>query len=1131
MVDPFELIFTFFACRKYFPVTLSTWSLLGPTRSEQMHRVRSWFHVPDCWCVSAVFSQRLEGEGRVVESFIDEAPDLIYLFLLLSFFFFSGLLKPIQCPKGFVCSMNRLAQPNSLCPAGHYCLIGTKTLNTTDEAEFLRPYKCWPHSYCLAGVTGPYQNKSDVTSPQPCPAGRYCQYGADSTNGTGPCTAGHFCTLNTSWPIPTEPGFFALNEAATEQTKCAQGFYADNWGLSECTTCADGNDCPSQGLHTPIGCPAGTYRVRKSNISDSEQDIDCQPCPAGTWAPLGGTTYEEFCLPCPPGSMCKNEKVSMLFNITHYLAFQEEMGVGDGKMAAVTEACIQGKICDWMNSGPQDSDPCRAGRACQTKTIPAWFTPTWTSNPWLEENLDDTRSILFDIIRTTSPNVTCPASRSKSGGNCVCESGDASIQCDERVRQFKNRCNFDCVLQYLYLLGVPRSANATGYWVIDPNGNGDVKILDLNARSPDVNWTNVDVVPMVVYEQLCPQSYWCEEGTEWQKRFLSLCSLNKVIHINTIININLFKSIFFVHFSKKKKKLSANLPPPKKCVSCVQYCPAGVSRDTQLQCPDGTYCSQGCGQAKDCVKMPSQVVDTIGFSELVGFNPYNQTNSTDIADHIIVSCHVKDPNCNTTILKTTTSAKSTLSECVFTNDHYNTICLVTMKLSTWKDQGSSDSSCEYCSWNRRNDDGICPTRLLDYTCQTGESYCGANAQCQIRCPLPSWCSSAFAWLTNNPTKCASAVQDINNLLGTQSQDYFLGTCGDGGLQPLPTFGIHPLEIATMHFNFSGIAAYTIAREPDSLAMVYPDHFRVAVYERDDANPIAASDVKPWHEYWSDASSVQDILNDLEFDFTLTSLYHSYFRFEVQIVHGYYYERYKDIFDGRVGLSFKRPEYVHGTYAGGSYRPYQTSSFYSLFTEDTTVAMPLNLPQYSGIVTDKGTAVSPAWLKKFDPTVKSAMDFTDSKFRNTRLDFAPYRVVDSTNEFTKPTSADSLQKLSAIKPVADKYWDNMDMVPFPWVPYVMQCEPGRSLLKKNKGAPVYGFAKYLHFHALMENPDGCVLPDRDDPKYISNIWSPLQWLSPKPAIADECNYYLRCRFMEDHLVTDAYLKWFDLVGVV
>ncbi len=235
----------------------------------------------------------------------------------------------------------------------------------------------------------------------------------------------------------------------------------------------------------------------------------------------------------------------------------------------------------------------------------------------------------------------------------------------------------------------------------------------------------------------------------------------------------------------------------------------------------------------------------------------------------------------------------------------------------------------------------------------------------------------------------------------------------------------------------------------------------------------------------------------------------------------------------------------GSYSGegGAYVADSTSTFFSVFTKDAVVAMPLNLPQYSGIVTEKGTSSTPEWLQEFDPATSNEVEFLNSKYRNTHLDYSPHAPVDESAENVLPLNSATLQSISQIKPVPDKYWDNMEMVPFPWLPYVMQCEPGYSLLDDSKER-VIGYGKYMHMHAMMENPTGCKLPDRDDPAYISNIWTPTSWLAPKPLIADECEsysithknesflncfyvsgrYYVRCRYMEDHLVTDTFAKW-------
>ncbi len=85
----------------------------------------------------------------------------------------------------YVCPEDGLPTPKSQCPAGHYCLEGTETFDSDTNSTMFGPIKCLPGTYCVSGITKATVQLGDITAPQPCSAGFYCEEGTDNVLGTG----------------------------------------------------------------------------------------------------------------------------------------------------------------------------------------------------------------------------------------------------------------------------------------------------------------------------------------------------------------------------------------------------------------------------------------------------------------------------------------------------------------------------------------------------------------------------------------------------------------------------------------------------------------------------------------------------------------------------------------------------------------------------------------------------------------------------------------------------------------------------------------------------------------------------------------------------------------------------------
>ncbi|KAJ8368244.1 hypothetical protein SKAU_G00082720 [Synaphobranchus kaupii] len=147
----------------------------------------------------------------------------------------SGQLSEHRCPEGHACPSGSV-QP-AVCPPGtHQPLLAQSTCSP-----------CPP-----AGTMGQTEGLHSQQYCTPCPNGAYCN-GSALTTPTGPCTAGHYCTLGAVEPAPVSQD------------------YGD--------VCPPGHYCP-QGSSSPV------------------------PCPMGTYLPNTGAPFPSFCTPCPPGHYC-----------------------------------------------------------------------------------------------------------------------------------------------------------------------------------------------------------------------------------------------------------------------------------------------------------------------------------------------------------------------------------------------------------------------------------------------------------------------------------------------------------------------------------------------------------------------------------------------------------------------------------------------------------------------------------------------------------------------------------------------------------------------------------------------------------------------------------------------------------
>lgn len=148
--------------------------------------------------------------------------------------------------------------------------------------------KCDPGSYCSsAGLTA-------VSGT--CTAGYYCTLQSttatpsSATSTGGPCTVGHYCPAGATVEIPCPPKKYCSTALLTAPTgPCLAGYY--------CVGSATRNNPTNLASHGGNVCPAGYYCPEGTSSPN--------PCPPGTYRSTTGGTALASCTDCPPGKYCQ----------------------------------------------------------------------------------------------------------------------------------------------------------------------------------------------------------------------------------------------------------------------------------------------------------------------------------------------------------------------------------------------------------------------------------------------------------------------------------------------------------------------------------------------------------------------------------------------------------------------------------------------------------------------------------------------------------------------------------------------------------------------------------------------------------------------------------------------------------
>lgn len=312
---------------------------------------------------------------------------------------------PEVCTPGFVCDTEGLAVAGTRCPAGHYCLENTVSVDplaiidavsilaaspiSLDPDNF-RPKPCPPTTFCTQGVSTDVILEGSFKQPQPCKEGSYCEWAtgdstvtsdsaADIYNPMRPCPAGYYCPKGTYIPIPAPRGSYTSGTGNAAATKCLPGLYTPYEGFKSCLACSSGYECVDEGTSKPLACQPGYFRSARDSIS-------CRLCPKGTWSGVVGLTEESLCLPCNAGLVCaidgtsNNKPIGIGTAVTNeYAKYCDEDNsdyYDESKCVRVqlqedgqAELCPEGLVCDARTSAAEEK--CPNGYYCGFGTTPA----------------------------------------------------------------------------------------------------------------------------------------------------------------------------------------------------------------------------------------------------------------------------------------------------------------------------------------------------------------------------------------------------------------------------------------------------------------------------------------------------------------------------------------------------------------------------------------------------------------------------------------------------------------------------------------------------------------------------------------------------------------------------------------
>ena len=548
-----------------------------------------------------------------------------------------GLSKPLLCPAGYVCDRHGLRTPTTPCPAGHFCMKGTKSavpsdfdansefdadpetqILTFNEAgrpwEFIprivpatgsrriehpplnascenrlcsldgsrqllaeRPYPCEIGMYCRRGVASHIGIPKNFSTPQRCFPGFFCPRGSTTAEGEGPCPGGYYCPTATE-AFPCRAGEYCPGVGNQKPLECYPGTFNPHVAQSNCTICPTGNICPGWGRSLPEPCPAGFV------CSSLGLSAAVQLCPAGYYCEEGTLTNDPSDMTpyrpkiCSAGTFC-------LGGVAHNMTIDWIPNQPEG--ATAPQTCTEGTFCEKGSSSPSGSGNCFSGHYCP---------------PGIDFPLQSPIGTFSEKPGSVAPTMCFPGTYAPLKSTVRCRICPAGYSCPGYGTYIPAICpagNYRSVADAVTCRFCPPGTWGTSTGLTDisscepcPKGRvcGVPQMINLNLSSP------------------CPSGHVCGEGTNRQLQFRHQCPAGYYCFEETDpgqqYNLMCEKGHFCRRGTKGQERNRNKCP-------VGSFCPDGTSdfASNEIRCPSGTSSVAGVGALTECAIKTVAVCD------------------------------------------------------------------------------------------------------------------------------------------------------------------------------------------------------------------------------------------------------------------------------------------------------------------------------------------------------------------------------------------------------------------------------------------------------------------------------------------------------------------------------------------